>query len=178
MKKTAFCLMILLSTSYLTGCTLLVHHADPFYELNDKDFPRNHLPLINPIEATSKNSSSPWSVSLLPNGPYASEPNSQEYYGYYRIEELEKFAVKNGVIMAYSSYVDKQADAYIQDNYYHWFVIIPNKKEGVVGFHTEYKFDQYIQTLGIQNPDWQTPDAAFDKFAETGCLDWIPDCNQ
>ena len=44
------------------------------------------------------------------------------------------------------------------------------------GFHTEDEFRQYIQTLGIQDPDWQTPDAAFAKYAQTGCLDWIPDC--
>ena len=114
----------------------------------------------------------------MSSGPFVSEPNSQEYYGYTHIKELEKFAVKNGVIMAYSSYVDTQASAYIQNNYYHWFIIIPNKNGGVVGFHTEDEFDQYIQTLGIQDPDWQTPEEAFETFVETGCLEWIPDCGQ
>jgi hypothetical protein len=83
--------------------------------------------------------------------------------------------VKNGVIMAYSPYVDKQADAYIQNNFYHWFVIVPSKNI-TGGFHTEAEFDQYIQTLGVQTPDWQTPDQAFDKYEQTGCLDWIPHC--
>jgi len=177
-KKIFFCLMILLVISSLMSCTRRVKHSDPFYNLNSNDFPLNHLPLINPIEATSQNSYSPWSVDLLPNGPYVFNPDSQGYYGYYRIEELEKIAVKNGVILAYSSYVDAQASAYIQENYYHWFVIIPNKKGGVVGFHTEDEFDQYIQTLDIQDPDWQTPDEAFDTFVETGCLEWFPDCDQ
>ena len=103
-------------------------------------------------------------------------PNSNNAdYGYSGVVELERFAVKNGVIMAYSSYVDKQADAYIQNDYYHWFVIVPSK-DITEGFYTGNEFDQYIQTLGIQNPDWQTPDEAYKKFAQTGCLDWIPDC--
>ena len=80
---------------------------------------------------------------------FVSIPNSQEVYAY-GIEELEKFAVQNGVIMAYSSYVDKEAVAYIQENYYHWFVIIP-EKEIAEGFHTEDEFNQYIQTLGSKN---------------------------
>jgi hypothetical protein len=84
--------------------------------------------------------------------------------------------VKNGIIMAYSAYVDKEADTYIQDNYYHWFVLIPDKKIAE-GFHTESDFNQYIQTLGIQNPDWQKPNEVYKKFAQTGCLDWMPDCN-
>ena len=186
MKKTAFYLILLLSLSYVTGCAPPaqpteppIQHADPFYNINNNDYPLLHLPLIKPIEAEREDGRSPWRM-FLPDGPSVRLPNRQDIFYYdYSIEELEKFAVKNGVIMAYSSYVDTQADAYIQDNYYHWFVIIPNKKGGVVGFHTEDEFDQYIQILGIQAPDWQTPGAAFDKFVETGgCLDWIPDCNQ
>jgi len=154
-----------------------MQHSDSFYDLNDNDFPRNHLPLINPIEATSERSSSPWDIELHP-AIWVDFPNSQGlYYLYGHINELEKIAVKNGVIMAYSSYVDKEADAYIQDNYYHWFVVVPDKKIAK-GFHTEGEFREYIQTLGIQDPKWQTPDEAYDKFAETGCLEWIPDCNQ
>ncbi|GER79654.1 MAG: hypothetical protein D8M55_04825 [Chloroflexi bacterium] len=103
-------------------------------------------------------------------------PNRQDNLVYcYAIEELEKFAVKDGVLMAYSAYVDKEADAYIQENYYHWFVLVPDKKIAE-GFQTEDEFREYIQTLGIQDPSWQTPNEAFDKFIETGCLDWIPDC--
>jgi hypothetical protein len=177
MKKTAFYLIILISISCMTCCTRPIQHSDPFYNLNDNDFPRNHLPLINPIEATSKNSSSPWRLNLMPYAPSVPIPNSQDVYVYGNVLPLEKFAVKNGVIMAYSSDVDTEADTYIQDNYYHWFVLIPDKKIAE-GFHTEDEFQQYIQTLDIQNPDWQTPDEAYDKFAETGCLEWIPDCNQ
>jgi len=77
--------------------------------------------------------------------------------------------------MAYSPYVDKHADDYIQDNYYHWFVMVMDKYI-TQGFHTEAEFRAYIQTLGIQDPDWQTPDEAFKQFLDTGCLAWFPDC--
>jgi hypothetical protein len=172
MKKTVFYLIFLLNISYLAGCTQPAKHADPFYNVND-DFSFDRIPLINPIEANRLNSSSPWRV-LLFHGPWVSKPNSQEVY-FYAIEELEKFAVENDVIMAYSSYVNKNADAYVQENYYHWFVIIP-EKEVSEGFHTEGEFLQHIQILGIQDPDWQTPDEAYKQFRRTGCLEWIPDC--
>jgi len=107
--------------------------------------------------------------------PKSHEEDVLEVYTYYRIEELEIFAVKNGVIMAYSAYVNEDADAYIQDNFFHWFVMVP-ADETTKGFHTEDEFLEYIQTLGVEDPDWQTPDEAFDMFWETGCLAWIPDC--
>jgi len=175
MKEKFSCLMILLSISYLTSCTPLGHYSDPFYNFNDSDFPKVILPLLDPYEAVSLGPSSPWSLNLMPYAPSVPIPNSQDIYVYGNVSPLEKFSIKNGIIMAYSSDVDKQAGAYIQNNYYHWFVTIPDKNI-TKGFQTENKFDQYIQTLGIQNPDWQTPDEAYKKFAETGCLDWIPDC--
>jgi len=183
MKKTAFYLMILFSLSYVVSCVSSaqhtdspVQHADPFYNINHNDYPLQHLPLIKPIEADHQDDgSSQWRVFSI-YGPWVDIPNTHESYPY-SIEELEKFAVKNGAIMAYSAYVDTTADAYIQDNYYHWFVLIPDK-EIAKGFHTEDEFREYIQTLGIQDPDWQTPDEAYEQFKQTGCLEWIPDCNQ
>ena len=182
MKKTVFCVIFLFTLSYLASCSspaqptaTPVQHADPFYNFNDDDYPLLHLPLIKPVEAKRQDGRTPWRV-FLPYGMFVSIPNSQEEYAY-DIEELEKFAVQNGVIMAYSSYVNKEAVAYIQENYYHWFVLIPAKKIAE-GFHTEDEFNQYIQTLGIQEHDWQTPDEAYEQFEKTGCLEWIPDCNQ
>lgn len=181
MKKTIFYLILFLSVSYVTSCApptqktdLPVQHADPFYNINDNDYPMIYLPLIKPIEAEREDGKSLWRV-FVPYGLWVDIPNSQEAY-VYNIEELEKFTVKSGIIMAFSSYVDKKANAYIQDNYYHWFVIVPGK-ETVRGFHTENEFRQYIQKLGIQDPDWQMPDEAYKQFEQTGCLEWIPDCN-
>ena len=179
MKNMLSRLMILLSISFLTSCTPVVYHADPFYNYNDSEFPRDYLPVIKPVEARRERPSDPWSLELL-NVLLIELPKSQEqevttYYGYTHVKKLEKFAVKDGVIMAYSSYVDKEVDAYIQNNYYHWFVMVLSK-DTTEGFHAEDEFRQYIQTFGIQDPDWQTPDEAFDHFLETGCLDWFPDC--
>ena len=182
MKKNVFYLILLLSLSYVTSCAPPaqhtvppVQHADPFYDVNHDDYPLLHLPLINPIEAKRQDGRTPWRV-FVPYGLWVQIPNSQDNFFYdYAIEELEKFAVSNGVIMAYSAYVDKAADAYIQDNYYHWFVLIPDK-EIAEGFHTEAEFRQYIQTLDVGDPDWQTPDETYEHFKKTGCLKWIPDC--
>lgn len=178
MKRTHLSATIFICVCCLMSCTQLVHHSDPFYNYGygDPDFPGTHFPLIKPYEVERWDTHSPWRVDLMPDSPHVYIPSSNQYYPYTYIEELEKFAVNNGVIMAYSAYVDKQADPYIQNNFYHWFVIVPNKKGGASGFHTEDEFNQYIQTLDIQNPDWQTPDAAYKKFVQTGCLDWIPDC--
>ena len=176
MKNTVFYLVLFLGLSCLTSCAPPVQHTDPFYNINYDDFPLIHLPLIKPIEADRVRGESPWRV-FLPYGMFVSVPTRQDNFFYaYAIEELEKFAVKHGVMMAYSAYVDKDADAYIQENYYHWFVLIPDKKIAE-GFHTEDAFNRYIQTLGIQDPDWQTPDKAYERFEQTGCLEWIPACN-
>jgi hypothetical protein len=174
MRKTLFYLILLLSISYLTSCTPYIKHADTFYNVNDGIDPRR-IPLIKPIDVIHLNSSSLWDLDLLPS-MWIDYPKSQGlYYLYGYVHELEKFAVNNGIIMAYSSYVDEEADAYIQENYYHWFVLIPDK-EITKGFHTEDEFNEYTQSLGVEEPDWQTPDKAHKQFRKTGCLEWIPDC--
>jgi len=175
MKKTAFYLILFLSISYVVSCASPVQHADPFYNVGDS-FSMIRIPLIKPIDVTYRELSSQWRV-FIDYDLWVSVPNRQGLFYYdYAVEELEKFAVKNGVIMAYSAYVDKDADAYIQDNYYHWFIIIPDK-EIAEGFHTEDEFREYIQTLGIQDIEWHTPDAAYKQFQKTGCLEWFPDCD-
>jgi len=172
-------LMILLSICVLPSCSPKIQHADSFYNYNGSDFPREYLPLIKPVEATRDKPKSSWNLELL-NNLYIDLPKSEEHevqkvYIYSNVTELEKFAVKDDVIMAYSGHVNQQADAFIQENFYHWFVIIPGETI-TEGFQTEYEFNQYIETIGIHNPDWQSPDDAFDTFLKTGCLDWFPDC--
>jgi hypothetical protein len=179
MKKSTLFLILLLSLSYLPGCSPKVYHADQFYNYNDNDFPRDYLPIINPVEATRASPNSSWNLDLL-NSLHVDLPKRQEQevrkiYIYSHVVELEKFGVKEGVIMAYSGYVNHRADAFIQENYYHWFVMIPSENI-TKGFHTEAEFNEYIETIGIQNPVWQTPDEAFEQFRHTGCLEWIPDC--
>jgi len=190
MKRKIFYFVILFNIGLLGICFFsiyfrprgvpLVQHSDPFYNFNDSDFLRNHLPLINPIEATRERSDAPWSLSLLDNIsielPKSQEQEVLRIYSYFYVEELEKFAVEDGVVLAYSPYIDKQAEPYIQDNYYHWFVMVISD-DVTAGFHTEDEFRQYIQTISIQEPNWQNPDEAFVNYVDSGgCLDWIPDC--
>ena len=169
-----FFLLFLISLCCLTDHLRSVKHADPFYDYDDFDMVR--IPLINPIEANYLNASDPWDISLKPC-VYVDFPNRQgsHYYTYCHVRKLEKFAVQNGVIMAYSSYINEKADVYIQENYYHWFVLIP-EKEITEGFHTETEFLEYLKTLGIEDIDWQLPDEAQKQFRKTGCLEWFPDC--
>ncbi|HNT55112.1 MAG TPA: hypothetical protein PKG95_10400 [Anaerolineaceae bacterium] len=174
MKKTAIFFILFLNLGCLCRCTPPVQHADPFYNVPDS-FSMARIPLIKPLEANRLDSSSPWSLFV----DYAlgvAIPGTQEVY-LYNIEALEKFAVTDGIILAYSPYVNTRAAAYIQENYYHWFVIIP-AEETAQGFQTEDEFRAYIQTLGIAEPDWQAPDAAWEQFRKTGCLAWLPDCGQ
>ena len=41
---------------------------------------------------------------------------------------------------------------------------------------TQDEFLEYLQTLSIEDIDWQTPDEAFKQFRKTNCLEWFPDC--
>ena len=172
MKKLFLHLVLIIIVGLLTSCSHPIQHADPFYNVSD-DFSLDRIPLIQPIEITQIDSSSDWRI-FLPYGLWVSVPNTQLEYAY-NIQKLEKFSVINSIIIAYSSYVDKEAPSFIQDNYYHWFVIIPQKRIAE-GFQTEDKFNQYIQTLGIENPAWLMPDEVLKQFRKTGCLEWIPDC--
>jgi hypothetical protein len=170
MRQLKYCILIILTSIYLSACNPRVQHADEFYN-NDGDFPYLRFPLIKPYYVDRADSNSPWRLNL--DGLLWAPPPNQDYY--YYVEDLEKLSVKDGIIMAYSPYVDEQANQSIQDNYYHWFILIPNKKVAV-GFTKEEEFLGYVQKLGIQQPNWQAPDNVFNQFLKTGCLDWIPDC--
>lgn len=182
MNKTISYLLPLLCLCFLTSCSVSanqtakrVQHEDSFYNVNLDEYPLLHLPFVKPIEAKRVDGRSPWRV-LLYNGPYVKLPDRKEnIYYVYAIEELDKFAINDGVILAYSAYIDKDADPYILDHYYHWFVVIPGKQISE-GFQTEDEFTAYIKTLGITDPQWQKPDDAYALFEKTGCLEGIPDC--
>jgi hypothetical protein len=57
----------------------------------------------------------------------------------------------------------------------YWFVIIPQEKLEV-GFDNEADFLKYIREYGIEEPTWEDPESIFQRFKDTGCLEWIPDC--
>ena len=174
MKKTSRYTFIILISIYLTSCASRVHHADDFYN-DDGNFPYVRFPLIKPYFVDSRES--PWILYLQ---GYFLIDNGASAYGY-DMRNVKKISVESRIIMAYSPYIDEQAfdNAPVipsnREDYCPWFVIIPDKKIEA-GFQNESAFLEYIQTLGIQNPDWQTPDDLYNQFEQTGCLSWIPDC--
>jgi hypothetical protein len=182
MNKFFLSFMIYASILLLTGCRPFVHHSNPFYDYDGDDFPIVHLPLIDPVKITQGRPSSPWKMGI-PDGIYIAIPKKKEEevqkdYLYSTVQNLEKFAIQDGVILAYSAYVDPEADEFIRNNFYHWFVIIPSKKI-TKGFQAEDEFREYIKTISLQNPVWWTPDEAYHKFVVNGgCMDWIPDCKK
>ena len=175
MKKMAFYFLFFISICSLTNCSSRVKHADPFYNV-EQLFSIPRIPLIEPTEVEYRESHHHWRIFIDYNLSVRVPTRPDNFIYSYDVNELEKFAVENGVIMAYSAYVDTEADAYIQDNFYHWFVLIPDQ-EIAEGFQTEAEFREYIQSLGIQDPNWRTPDEARKQFLRTGCLEWFPDCD-
>ncbi len=173
MKKGIGCLIVLLCVALFLYCTRPAEHADPFYNVSE-DFEMIHIPLIKPIQIVQGEPYAPWRIFLGKLGIWVSVPNSKEAY-VYNIEEVEKFDLQNGIIMVYSPYVNKKANPYILNNFYHWFVLFPDKNISE-GFHTEVEFIQYIKTLDIEKLGWKTPDEVYEQFRHTGCLEWIPDC--
>jgi hypothetical protein len=57
----------------------------------------------------------------------------------------------------------------------HWFILIPDQAE--LGFETEDEFYSNLQEIGIEQPAWQEPLSILQKYDQTRCLEWIPDCN-
>ncbi len=147
-------------------------NKDPFY--NDPGWDAMRIPLIKPYEMLKLdqkleiNQKLGWSITLHVS------PSEKEVYYYLDIHDINKIAIKNGVIMAYTNYT-QEVDTNAGEKVLYWFVIIPNKKIET-GFDAEAEFLNYVQTYGIQQPPWVEPDAAYKQFDETGCLEWIPGC--
>ncbi len=166
---------LLLIAGLLTVCCWPhFKHADHFYDIG-WGMDRKRVPLIKPIDMTLFSSPEAWTMKTLPGFKVDDPGNEYPYYYYAKIHLVEKIAIQDGFIMVYSPYIDADADTYIQANYYHWFVMVP-ANDVSRGFHTEEEFNQYIETLGIKDPDWQSPDEVYRRLYWTGCLDWIPGC--
>jgi len=164
--------MIMLIMLNMSSCNSRVQHEDKFY--NDPgEFTYSRFPLVKPYEVDRMDGESPW-VMMLFVGLWAPPPNDTYLYG--NVKDVRKLSFKNGVILAYSPYIDQQADESIKEHYFHWFVVVPDKSIEV-GFENESAFLEYIQQYGIQQPDWVQPNEIYKEFVRTGCLVWIPDCD-
>ena len=62
----------------------------------------------------------------------------------------------------------------LEEKELHWFILIPGQVE--LGFETEDEFLIRLKDYGISLPKWQEPKPILQKYDQTGCLEWIPDC--
>lgn len=153
---------------------LIMSDSAPFYKkIGDSD--ARFLPLVDPYKAVKPFGESGdvygWYIDVISN------ERERKMSIYTQISRVEKVAVDNGIIMAYSSEIvdlsEQEKGAGLKA--LHWFVIIPSQQIET-GFESEKEFLIYVHALGIKNPIWLGTDEAFQKFKNTGCLDWISDC--
>lgn len=76
--------------------------------------------------------------------------------------------------MVYTPYEPKVSEN-LRDEVFYWFVFVP-AMDIQIGFNNEGDFLTYIQVYDIGEVDWESPDSLFQRFRETGCLEWIPGC--
>ena len=161
----AFAVLLLISCQVFQ---IRHRNSDPFYS-NYSDWDIIRFPLIKPYQAEKMDDEHGWSINL-PVSPYE---NGIPYY--LDIAHAEKVDVENNVIMVYTSYYNENALNFGGKVLY-WFVMLPDEKRET-GFDNESDFLSFIQEYGIAKPNWLDMDSAFQQFYETGCLEWIPDCN-
>ena len=171
MKKLHWHSIIILVLFYVSGCSPRIHHNDSFYNYSG-DFDYLRFPLIKPYYMDFMDDDYDWGLGLY--GFEAPSPNDNWTYSV--IYGISKLSVVDGVIMAYSPYVSNRADENIRENFLHWFVIVPDERIEI-GFETEGEFLDYIHRLGLQQPEWLNPFDVFKEFEQTGCLEWMPDCD-
>jgi hypothetical protein len=124
------------------------------------------IPLIKPYEAIGFKEDDWWNIELQEKHTNNADP--LVYYA--NIGDVTKIAVEKGLIMGYTPLIDK-------NRIVNWFVLIPNKKIEM-GFANKGDFLKYIQSYGLQEPNWSTMGELYLQFKSTGCLDWIPDCKK
>lgn len=101
-------------------------------------------------------------------------PSEKEIYYYSAIHDIKKIAIEDEIILIYTNY-QQEIDKDVGQKVLNWFVIVPAQNIET-GFDREAEFLNYIQTYGIQKPNWIEPDVAYKQFVKTRCLEWIPNC--
>ena len=109
-----------------------------------------------------------WGVSI----PWS--PSSPSFFYNSGVPYVQKIAVENGVIMVYTAY-EPTVSENLRDDIFHWFVFVP-ALEIQTGFYNESDFLVYILAYNIGEVNWESPDTIFQRFRNTGCLEWIPGC--
>ena len=150
----------------LAACNLSVYPlGDPFYT-STGEWDSVRFPLLKPYELANGLDGKGWFISL-PSELEAS-------VGYSSIEEVDKIAVYDGVIMGHSD-AGYELSSDLDITAGSWFVLIPSQRIQKV-FTTQDEFERYIMDQGVGEVVWATPDALDKQFASTRCLDWIPGC--
>ena len=177
-KNIRVCILIFLAI-ILCGCAVNdSSQQDAFYsDGGDPWGGQMKFPLIKPyfaihneiLQSDSSNVEKRWDIWLQ------KPPSERDFYYYTTIYDVQKIAVKDGVILVYSSYEREVQEEYGQEILY-WFVIIPDESIEM-GFNQIKDFLEYIQQWDIQEPIWQNPDDIMLEFNQTQCLDWIPGCD-
>lgn len=169
MKSFRLVTYIIILFTITFGCSLLSprsRNSDPFYR-GTGDWESLRFPLIKPYEVVKSSEELGWRVKLELSP-------SKENTSYFSIKGIKKIAVDNGIIMIYSPYKDDTALS-LGEKLLYWFVLIPDKSIEV-GYENEGDFLEYIQDNGVKNPSWLDPNDIFKRYEKTGCLDWIPGC--
>ena len=173
MKKFLFPTSLVLIFIALFGCSVRYRNPDPFYS-STGEWDSIRFPLIKPYQVTYHEQSPRrleadyWGIQLHVS------PMAKEIYWYTGLHDVQKIAVVEGVILVYTPYEPLVAKD-VGQKVLNWFVIIPDK--GIeTGFDNENDFLEYLQEYGINEVSWETPDVLYQRFLDTGCLDWIPGC--
>jgi hypothetical protein len=129
------------------------------------------FPLLKPYYAMSlSNEEIKWVIPLERESPLKKESFLME------IRDVVKIAVVDNAIMLYSQDSTKIASSNIEEKVFHWFILIPNEHLEM-GFENEDGFLKYLYQNDMDQPQWLEPISVLQEFDQTGCLDWIPDCN-
>jgi hypothetical protein len=167
MKKPLNISVALLVAIFSFSCFIPANNPDPFYSAW-KDWGGPRFPLIYPYDVFYIGGSEKWTITLH------SHQKSEELHYYQSINDVDKIFVANNVIMIHSSYEEKIENNNLNQDL-SWFVFVPNE-EIEKGFEAETDFLKFIDTYGIVDLKWETPDILNRKFLDTGCLEWIPGC--
>jgi len=166
MKKISLAYICIGLFVLMAGCNNRRYYsADPFYS-STGEWDSIRIPLIKPYEAVSIQGSDSWYINLL--------ELQKTGILYISVPDIQKIAVMNDVILAYTSYEPDHSEN-MGDRVLYWFVIIPSMKIET-GFNNEGNFLKYIQEHGIYDIIWESPDSIYQRFGKSGCLEWIPGC--
>ena len=167
-KYSRLFIVFIVFSMLLSACNAIKYaHRDPFYN-NGSELDHFRFPLIKPYYAIWVTEELGWSI------PLEVSPSEKDIYYYITLNDVQKIAVENNVIMVYTQY-EEDVHKEVGQKVLYWFAMVPNENIEV-GFETETELIDYVQQYGIEEPAWREPDDILHEYELTWCLDWIPDC--